>query len=668
MPPYGKISDASGRSLASVYIHNQTQNTWTLSDDFGGFILYRFAESGDTLVFSHIGYEQFILIVPHNINSMNIILKNSTITLETLIKTESRITHNTRNISMGDYTKRPEIPEMDNIRLLRKIPGLTIRSYGGPAGITTTGMDGGASRHTKILTGGFDLTNAQNGQTDISQIPAPFIESVRFLPYGTSGTGSGMIDGVIILDPWSRKNRLSLTTGSYGHLNAYAMARGHSGRTTGDILMGFRKDKGNYPYSSFLVDEEQLRQNNHFSQYFGAGRFSWIVDPALYIKAFVFLSAQDRGIAGISWGVKDTLSYRKDELMAGALSAGWKHSRGQGSAQLIYRSSQEKFKNPYILADSEHVIQSWIFQVRNSLKGNRANLIMRHEYRYDEMHSSDASFHVKNTVNSSLTVDIFICPWMQISPIVHWEYSPGYFNQLTGEGLITLRPGYDLPFRLIIQAGRRFVYPSFNDLFWKPGGNPNLKSEHTFVSSIQLSADWGEKGYSDFQVFRKESDDLILWMPQTSYWTPKNIQKALRTGWKITSAGYVEEYDIRINMHLSRTLAKDMSEGPLKEKPLRYVPEYTASVTLVWSPRNWDFEMDYFYSSSRIAMYDYPKDIILDGYQLWTITAGYRLELKRMDLIPSVTAENIFNKKYESILGFPEPGRVLKISCNAELK
>ncbi len=663
----GNVRDTSGNPLESVYIHNQSKNTWTLTDNYGSFILYHFADPGDTLIFTHIGYEPFILVVPQNSKPVNIFMKNTAVLLETVIKTESRIAHNTRNISMGEYAKRPEAPEIDNIRLLRKIPGLTIRSYGGPAGITTAGMDGGASRHIKILTGGFDLTNAQNGQTDISQIPSPFIEGVQYLPNGTSSEASGMTDGVIILDPWSRKNRLSVSAGSYGHINAYAMAGGYAGKTAGDVLAGFRKDKGNYPYSSFLQDGIQYRENNHFSQYYGSARFTRIINPVFYIQGFSLYSAQDRGIAGISWGVRDTVSYRKDHLFAGAFSVGWKHTRGQGTAKLIYRASRENFRNPFILADSKHEIQSWIIQVQNSLKDNRTNLTLKNEYRYDEMKSSDASFHVRNSVNSTLTAGMNILPYLQISPVVHWEYSPEFFNQFTGEGVITLIPG-SLPFRLIFQGGRRFVYPSFNDLFWHPGGNPNLKPEYTFVSSIQLSANLGDMASGDFQIFRKESNNLILWMPQTSYWTPKNIQKALRTGWKMTGTGFVKKYNIHINMHLGRTLARDMSDGPLNKKPLRYVPEYSASATLAWNPHNWDFEADYFYSSSRIAMYDYPEDIKLDSYRLWTFTAGYRFEYKHIDLIPSVSGENLCDESYESILGYPEPGRVVKITLNAEFK
>jgi len=184
LPVNGKILSPSGNPLPSVYIHNQTQDIWTLSDDFGGFSLYRFAETGDTLILFHVGYKNHILVIPPEKLPIQIIMEKSVITLISLVKTENRIAQNTHNITLGTFTKSTKSSEKKNIRLLRKIPGLNIRSYGGPAGITTAGLDGGASRHTKIMTAGIDLTNAQNGHMDISQIPAPFVESERFLPYG----------------------------------------------------------------------------------------------------------------------------------------------------------------------------------------------------------------------------------------------------------------------------------------------------------------------------------------------------------------------------------------------------------------------------------------------------------------------------------------------------
>ena len=53
---------------------------------------------------------------------------------------------------------------------LSQLPSLEIRTYGGYAGVTSASFNGGFARHTKVLFNGVDLTDAQNGQVEISAI------------------------------------------------------------------------------------------------------------------------------------------------------------------------------------------------------------------------------------------------------------------------------------------------------------------------------------------------------------------------------------------------------------------------------------------------------------------------------------------------------------------
>jgi len=107
------------------------------------------------------------------------------------------------------------ILQIQKRKFIRKLPGITIKSYGGSAGISSISIDGGTSTHTKILVDGFDLTNVQNGQMDISQLPAPFIKSIHYIAYDINKYGSGSIDGVVDFKPWTNSNSVTLSYGSF---------------------------------------------------------------------------------------------------------------------------------------------------------------------------------------------------------------------------------------------------------------------------------------------------------------------------------------------------------------------------------------------------------------------------------------------------------------------
>ena len=55
---------------------------------------------------------------------------------------------------------------------LNHIPSLEMRTYGGYAGVSSASFDGGFARHTKVLFNGVDLTDAMNGQVDLSTLPS----------------------------------------------------------------------------------------------------------------------------------------------------------------------------------------------------------------------------------------------------------------------------------------------------------------------------------------------------------------------------------------------------------------------------------------------------------------------------------------------------------------
>ena len=64
---------------------------------------------------------------------------------------------------------------------LQRIPGSFIKSYGGMSGIVNLSMDGGQPIHTKIILDGIDLTNPQNGQTDLSNIPVEIMQQFTWV-------------------------------------------------------------------------------------------------------------------------------------------------------------------------------------------------------------------------------------------------------------------------------------------------------------------------------------------------------------------------------------------------------------------------------------------------------------------------------------------------------
>lgn len=85
---------------------------------------------------------------------------------------------------------------------------------------------------------------------------------------------------------------------------------------------------------------------------------------------------------------------------------------------------------------------------------------------------------------------------------------------------------------------RNYRFPTLNDLYFQPGGNPDLQPEHGFTYDGGVSFAFAKEGryavHGEATWFDSYIDDWILWIPlggKQDFWTPKNLKKYMPTEW-----------------------------------------------------------------------------------------------------------------------------------------
>ncbi len=172
----GIVKDTSGEKISYVIIEElkseSEDKNWTISDEDGGFSISISANSN--LLFKRIGFKN-LTINPKDkaIKSVTMIREN--IALEDVNvygeKYDEYLREKTSYNNLGIYSRGGS---------LNQIPSLEIRTYGGYAGVASASFDGGFARHTKVLFNGVDLTDAMNGQADLSTLPSFAYQSVNY--------------------------------------------------------------------------------------------------------------------------------------------------------------------------------------------------------------------------------------------------------------------------------------------------------------------------------------------------------------------------------------------------------------------------------------------------------------------------------------------------------
>jgi iron complex outermembrane receptor protein len=218
---------------------------------------------------------------------------------------------------------------------------------------------------------------------------------------------------------------------------------------------------------------------------------------------------------------------------------------------------------------------------------------------------------------------------------------------------------------------RNYRFPTLNDLYFLPGGNPDLRPERGWTYDAGLSFAVGRDGvYSlsgSASWFDSYISDWILWLPTTKgFFSPRNVKDVHAYGVELQSSLEVAlSPSMQLTLDGTYSWTPSINEGePMSPadksvgKQLPYVPEHTATLTgrLTW--RSWSLLYKWNYYSKRYTMSS--NDLSLSGtlptYFMNNVTLEKGLSFAWADLSLKLAVNNLFDEEYLSVLSRPMPG------------
>ncbi|MCH5232683.1 MAG: TonB-dependent receptor [Muribaculaceae bacterium] len=246
---------------------------------------------------------------------------------------------------------------------------------------------------------------------------------------------------------------------------------------------------------------------------------------------------------------------------------------------------------------------------------------------------------------------------------------PAFFT----DWLVTETYCRNLPLKLTLKGAvsKNYRFPSLNDLYFLPGGNPDLKSEQGFTYdagfnlnffltkrfTVNLSANW----------FDSRIKDWIIWLPTTKgFFSPRNVKTVHAYGVETNiQSGIDLGKDLFLDLNGSFSWTPSINEGekmsPADQsvgKQLPYVPEFSASLVGRLSWKTWSLTYKWNYYSERFTMSsnDFTITGHLPQYFMNNISIEKNFFFKPMDLQLKLAVNNLFNEDYLSVLSRPMPG------------
>ncbi len=525
--------------------------------------------------------------------------------------------------------------------------------------VSSISLRGTSASQTGVYWNGIALNSTLNGQVDFNTLSAGSFDEVEIKRGGGSVLlGSGAIGGAINLSDRvvfekNNKSNLFLGIGSYNTFETQFNGLFSTNKIFAKISLGASSSVNDYPYFNSPLKNE----NGEYKNYNFNGSFAFSIDKKNSIGINTSYFDNNRNTSRTLTATSNAKLLNEDSRNL----IEWKHLGDRFTSTLKFAYLYEEF--------------TFIFgrNTNKSSTGKSNNLIGKYDFTYflnnkiffksglEYKNAKGKGDNIANVEQNDFTAYLLF----HHKPINKLNYN------------VSLRKGassiYSIPFIYAVDVNYKihnkinvkgafstnYRLPTFNDLYWVPGGNSNLRSETSI--STELGLTYTVKSF-DFSLttYLIKSKDMIQWRPVSNiFWQPQNIQNVSNYGVELFASfeKRSDQHLFRFKLYYDYTKSKDEDLN----KELIYVPNHKANVIFSYLYKNWNFVYNLQFTGKVFTTTSNTQS--LDSYLVSNINIG-RSFLKRKNLIVAFKVNNLFDENYQSVAFRPMPNRNYTININ----
>ena len=628
----------------------------------------------------------------------------------------------------------------DNISLsmadiLSQHSTLFIKSYG-RATEATAEFRGTSPSHTQVLWNGMHINSPMLGTVDFSTIPAYFIDQTN-LYHGASSlnlTGGGLGGAVELrsampasLMDADRPFRLQYIQGigSYKTFDEFLRLCYGKRRWKGSTRVVYSSSDNDFQYTNYdkkvdVRDEQgNLLDSYHPTERNKSGYFKEVhalqdifgsLKGGDRLNASLWFTHSLRGLPFLSVDYKDGSTFSNEQGLNTLRSViNWNRQRSRWDLDVKAGYSYQDVAYDYYTNRVElrtDITHSRSYTHTAFLQGEanfylRDNLLLTAKAAtyYNKVRSHDRSpFHIGQNYDEAR-------PEYQVSAALRWRpwqrfsISGILREEVYGKRAVSPIPAIfadvllNRPWNLLLKASvaRNYRFPSMNDLYFQPGGNPNLQPEKGFTwdGGVEFRSPLlGSRGNvgkglqlrGNLSAFDSHISDWILWTPNAKgFWQPSNVRKVhnygiearLEADWHLPhdlTLGATANYAWTPSINRGKEInGNDASYG----KQLCYVPRRQANLSVRLQWRSWALAYKWNHYSERFTTTSNEVNYItgrLLPYYMSDASLEKTFSWKPLDASLKLAVNNLLSTEYVTVLSRPMAPRNIEIYLKLEPK
>ena len=630
--------------------------------------------------------------------------------LEGVTITESRQRHTVSSTAPLHLMNRQDMLTMgvtDIADALHRLPGITLRDYGGAGGMKTVSVRGFGAKHTGVSYDGVMLSECQSGEIDLSRYSLDNVDELSlvigdnddiFIPARQASTPAVLSIQTLRKPSDDLKSHLTtqLKVGSFGYISPFLRYEQSINRRLSFSVVGeYTYAENDYPYTIQNVTEtvEDRRTNSRMNTGHVELNFLYQMNNRSRLTGKLYYYDNDRQLPGqvryytnlsgetlrdrnafgqlafqTHWNERLMLkvngklnwaeSVYRDLLMAGGVNdASYWQREAYTSAALLY------------MPDDRWAFDYSADYAFDNLNGSSWRTVVGKPYRHTILQSATAKYHHKRlTVMGRLLYSLYLNDTKEgdssarnmrrLSPSVSVSY------RLLDDEELYVRTGYKNIFRA----------PTFNESYYYHYGSTDLLPESTHQWNVGLTFMSGSPQQRQLTLtldgYLNHVSDMIVAVPYNMFvWTCVNVSKVRTLGLDATLKACQQltgghRLQVAGNYTYQRVANRNNPASPNYGRQIAYMPEHTGSLSLTWENPWVNLSLHGVGMSSRWPNNDHYEGTMIDGYIDCGVTLWRQFCWGRHKLEGQLDLKNVFDKQYEIVARYPMPGRSFQFSIN----
>lgn len=526
--------------------------------------------------------------------------------------------------------------------------------------LSTVTFRGTTASQTAVIWNGININSQMNGSTDFNTISGSDYNSISVKSGGGSVIyGSGAVGGTVHLNNdmsfYNRfENNLRMDYGSFNTIGINYKTNISNEKWSTQIGFSKNSSTNDYKYLNKYTWKgvQRWNQNGQYDVMTMSANVGYKLNAKNIFKLYSQTSNTDRNTSLITeteTPSKYINGFNRNLLEYdghfGKLSTNFK------TAYIFenYQYYADNSTNNYTYGKTESLIAKADIGF-NIFKSTQINGIV--DYNKTMGAGSGFGINTREISSASLLVKQDASTEWKNEFGIRKEFTDNYKSPV----LFSLGSSYQFGklYNLKLNVSRNFRIPTFNDLYWEEGGNPDLKPENSYQAEVGNVFTFNSVSLTQTFYYLKIKD-LLQWIPgKNGVWNPQNIDKVNSYGTE-TLLSWKKQFGRNIFV-ANATYAHTISENTNTKKQLFFVPFDKATMSFSYSRNRVSANYQFLYNGFVYTRADNDPDEIINSYMISNIGIDYDFKFLESFKV-GFQVYNLLNKAYEGMEDRPMPGR-----------